>query len=104
MAYRGGNINIKIKGDASWNLDTHDFKILVYPDNRIGDALTLAKKEMVKINDNHYLAIINWQNTKMMKTGPYTIEVLVIQGEDSRSVFVKSNAFPLYDSASKDIE
>lgn len=100
MAYRGGNINITIKGDSSWDLDKNDFKVLVYPDRRFEDALSVDKSEMTKIGDNQYLAVIAWQKTKTMKTGPYTIEILIFEGENIRSVFMKESADHLYSSAS----
>ena len=103
MAHRGGNIDITIQGDSEFNLDTMDFKVLVYPDRHPEEVVTLEKSEMTKIEDNNYTGSIGYEVTKNMPLGSYTVEVLVIESETSRSVYAKAGAFPMYDSASKDI-
>lgn len=104
MAYRGENIDITIKGDSEFNLDELDFKVLVYPDRHTNEATTIDKSAMTKLNDNQYFGTIRYERTKTMPLGLYTIEVLVIESGTSRSIYAKPGAFPMYDSASKDIE
>ena len=104
MAHRGGNIDITIQGDSEFNLDVMDFKVMVYPDRHPEEVITLAKSEMQKNEDNLYSGSIGYELTKELPLGMYTVEVLVIESETSRSVYVKAGAFSMYDSASKDIE
>lgn len=104
MAYRGENIDITIKGDSEFNLDELDFKVLVYPDRHTEEMTTIEKSAMTKLNDNQYFGSIGYEQTKTMPLGLYTIEVLVIESGTSRSIYVKPGAFPMYDSASKNID
>lgn len=104
MAHRGENIDITIKGDSEFNLDELDFKVLVYPDRHTEEITTIEKSAMTKLSDNQYFGTIRFEQTKAMPLGLYTIEVLVIESGTSRSIYAKPGAFPLYDSASKDIE
>jgi hypothetical protein len=104
MAYRGGNIDINIKGDSTWNLDEHDFKVLVYPDRHTDEVTILDKADMKSIGGNHYSGTIPYTLTKGMALGYHTIEVLIIENETSRCVFAKPSALIMHDSASKDIE
>lgn len=104
MAHRGENIDITIKGDSEFNLDKLDFKVLVYPDRHTNEATTIGKSAMTKLSDNQYFGSIGYEKTKTMPLGLYTIEVLVIESGTSRSIYAKPGAFPMYDSASKDIE
>ena len=103
MAYRGENIDITIKGDSEFNLDSLDFKLLFYPDRHPEDAKTIEKSTCEKLGDNHYKAVIGFEETKTMSLGSYTIEVLIIENNYSRSIYAKQGAFPMYDSASKSI-
>ena len=102
--YRGENIDITIKGDAEFNLDSQDFKVLVYPDRHPDEAKIIAKSECEKVADNYYKAVIGFAETKDMPLGYYTIEVLIIENNNSRSIYAKQGAFPMYDSAAKSIE
>lgn len=104
MAHRGENIDITIKGDSEFNLDELDFKVLVYPDRHPAEATTINKSAMTKLIDNQYFGSIGYEETKTMPLGLYTIEVLLIESGTSRSIYAKPGAFPMYDSASKDIE
>ena len=104
MAHRGENIDITIKGDSEFNLDELDFKVLVYPDRHTNEATTIEKSAMTKLSDNQYFGTIRYEQTKAMPLGLYTIEVLVIESGTSRSIYAKPGAFPMYDSASKDIK
>ena len=103
MSYRGENIEITIKGDSEFNLDSLDFKLLVYPDRHPDEKIVVEKSAMEKLDSNYYSATIGYENTKDLALGLYTIELLVIESETSRSILVKRGAFPVYDSASKDI-
>ena len=102
--YRGENIDITIKGDSEFNLDNMDFTVLIYPDRHTNEATAIEKSAMTKLNDNQYAGTIGYEQTKGMPLGLYTIEVLVIESGTSRSIYAKPGAFPLYDSASKNIE
>lgn len=104
MAYRGGNIDLTIKGDLTWDLDENDFKVLVYPNNYPEKAVSVSKADMSKVEDNMYSGSVSYKDTKAMMLGLYTIEVVIIKGEDSRSVFARENAFELFNSAAKDIQ
>lgn len=104
MAYRGENIDITIKGDSQFNLDTMNFKVIVYPDRHTDEVTTIEKSAMIKLGDNQYNGSIGYEQTKAMTLGLYTIEVLVIESGTSRSIYAKPGAFPMYDSASKNIE
>lgn len=104
MAHRGENIDITIKGDSEFNLDELDFKVLVYPDRHMNEVTTIEKSAMTKLSDNQYFGTIGYEHTKAMPLGLYTIEVLVIESGTSRSIYAKPGAFPMYDSASKNIE
>jgi hypothetical protein len=104
MAYRGGNIDFTVKGDKTWNLDEHDFKVLVYPNNHPDRAVAVSKADMRKVEANMYEGAVSYKDTKNLMLGYYTIEILVIEAEDSRSVFARENAFELLDSASKNVE
>lgn len=104
MAHRGENIDITIKGDETINLDNFDFRLLTYPDGHTDKATTVEKANMTKISANHYEAQIDYKVTKGMPLGAYTIEILLIESVAERSIYVKRGAFPLYDSASKNIE
>lgn len=104
MAYRGENIDIAVKGDAQHNLDSKDFKVLVYPDGHTEELQTINKSEMTQIATNYYSGSIGYNKSKNMPLGSYTIEVLVIEGQNDRSIFLSKSAFHLYDSASKSIE
>lgn len=101
--YRGENIDITIKGDSEYNLDELDFKVLVYPDRHPDERIEVDKSAMEKLDSNYYSAIIGYEKTKGLALGQYTIELLVVESETSRSILVKQGAFPVYDSASKDI-
>lgn len=102
--YRGEDIDITIKGDSEFNLDELDFKVLVYPDRHTNEVTTIEKSAMTKLSDNQYYGTIGYEQTKTMPLGLYTIEVLVIESGTSRSIYAKPGAFPMYDSASKDIK
>lgn len=104
MAYRGGNIDFVIKGDTENSLDANDFKVLVYPNRHFDNALAIEKSAMQKVGTNEYSCTIDYKGTKSMSIGMYTIEVLFIENENHRSVFTMQSAFPLYESASEDIE
>lgn len=104
MAYRGEDINFTIKGDEKINLDSYDFKLLTYPDGHTDQATTVEKANMTKIASNHYEGQIDYKVTKDMPLGTYTIEILLIESTTERSIYVKRGAYPLYDSASKNIE
>jgi len=103
MAYRGGNINFTVKGDAQFNLDNLDFRVMIYPDRHPEEAKTVLKSQMTKLNTNHYAGTISYDETKTMHLGLYSIEVLIIESSTSRSVYKKAGAFPMYESASEDI-
>lgn len=104
MAYRGGNIDITVRGDSTWNLDELDFKVLIYPDRHPEDAITMNKSEMASIGVNHFAGSVGYEETRDMALGYYTVEILIIENETSRSIFAKQGAFPMHDSASKDVE
>lgn len=104
MAYKGENIDITIKGDAEYNLDEFDFKVLVYPDRHPEEKIVVEKSSMEKLDLNYYLATIGYETTKGLTLGNYTIELLVVESGTSRSIWVKNGAFPVYDSASKSID
>ena len=104
MAYRGENIDIVIKGDEQYNLDNLEFRVLVYPDRHTENAKSILKSEMTKVGSNHYSGTIGYNDSKNMPLGFYTVEVLIFDGVQNRSIFAKSSVFPLYDSASKNIE
>lgn len=104
MAYRGENIDIVIKGSDIVNLDNNDFVVLLYPDRHPERKFEVHKSEMVKLNSNHYSGGVEYTESKALPLGSYTIELLIKEGTTRRSVFVKPSAFPLYDSASKNIE
>lgn len=119
MAYRGEDINITIKGDDEYNLDELEFGVWIYPDrqpNALNWEGPLRKGQlgMTRIGDNHYNLKIPRIFTTDLPLGLYTIEVVIFDGEHdgsleslyatSRSIFVKQGAFPVYDSASKNIE
>lgn len=103
MAYRGENIDITIKGDSEYNLDELDFKVLVYPDRHPDERTVIEKSQAKKLDSNYYCLSIEFEATKDMALGLYTIEVLIVESGTSRSIFAKQGAFPVYDSASKDI-
>lgn len=104
MAYRGENIDITIKGDSEYNLDELDFKVLVYPDRHPNEKIVVEKSAMEKLDSNYYSATIGYEETKDFALGLYTIEVLIVESGTSRSIFAKQGAFPVYDSASKNID
>ena len=64
----------------------------------------VEKSAMEKLDSNYYSATIGYETTKDLALGLYTIELLVVESETSRSILVKQGSFPVYDSASKDIE
>lgn len=103
MAYRGENIDIAVKGDTQHDLDSKDFKVLVYPDGHTENVQIISKSQMQKIETNYYSGTISYETSKTMPLGSYTIEVLVIEGQNDRSIFLSRSAFPLYDSASSAI-
>ena len=102
--YRGENIDITIKGDTEFNLDSQDFVVLIYPDRHPDETKIVTKLECEKVANNHYKAVIGYAETKEMPLGYYTVEVLIIENNNSRSIYAKQGAFPMYDSASKSIE
>lgn len=104
MAYRGGNIDITVKGDYEFNLNELDFVVLVYPDRYYDEVVTLNKSDMENIKSNMYSGTIGYEVTKTMPLGQYTIEVLIKEGNNRRSIYAKQGAFPMYESASEDIE
>lgn len=104
MAYKGEDIHFTIKGDENINLDSFDFMLLTYPDGHYDEAVTVNKSEMTKIGDNHYECEVDYSVSKNMTPGVYTIEILIIENESDRSIYLKRGAYPLYDSASKNIE
>lgn len=101
--YRGENIDITIKGDSEFNLDKLDFRVLVYPDKKLEDAIILPKSESEKLGDNYYKVSLGYEQTKEMSLGLYSIEVL-LEEDDERKIYAKSRVFSLLDSASKDID
>lgn len=101
MAYRGEDIKFRVKGDDKINLDVYDFKLLIHPDGKFEDYEVINKSAMTKIEDNHYEAEIDFNKTKTMPLGSYTIEVLIIEETSERVIYLKRGVFPLYDSASK---
>lgn len=102
--YKGEDWPLDIKGDDEFNLDELDFKVLVYPDRRAEEVTILVKSQMSKVSDNHYSGKIGFGTTKNMPIGNYTIEVLIIEGQTSRRIYSRPGAFPVYDSAAKNIE
>ena len=103
MAYRGENIDITIKGDSEFNLDALSFMVLIYPDRHTEQAIQINKEDGDRLGENHYHLRLEYSQTKDMALGMYTIEVLVIESGISRSIYMKNGAFPVYDSASKNI-
>lgn len=103
MAYRGETISITIKGDEKHNLDSLEFKVLIYPDRHTDNYIQFDKSALVKLATNHYSLSIEPSTTADLALGLYTIEILLIAGESSRSIYAKWGAFPVYDSASKNI-
>lgn len=107
MAYRGETLKITIKGDSEFDLDSLDFRLMIYPDRHTSNDMmkSLKKDQMTRIGDNHYLAEFTYMQTEDMPLGLYTIEVCVIENKgertESRSIYAKQGAFPMYDSASK---
>lgn len=104
MAYRGENIDFVIKGDSKINLDQINFKVLIYPDRHEEEAIVINKAIMTRVAASHYKGQIGYSETKDLPLGMYTIEVLLIEKDTERSIFMKRGAFPLYDSASRNIE
>ena len=103
MAYRGEDIGINVKGTAQHNLDVQNFTVLVYPDGHPEASVNIPKSNMEQKGENYYSGFISHEISKTMALGYYTIEVLVTDTENGRSIFASKGAFPLYDSASKDI-
>lgn len=103
MAYKGENIDIVLKGTNVVDLDNNDFVLLLYPDRHPEMKFEVNKSDMVKLNTNHYSGGVMYTASKNLPIGSYTIELLIKEGTTRRSVFVKPGAFPLYDSASKNI-
>lgn len=103
MAYRGETISITIKGDEKHNLDSLDFKVLIYPDRHTDDYTQFNKSDLTKLAANYYSLSIAPSTTADLALGMYTIEILLIEGGNSRSIYAKQGAFPIYDSASKNI-
>ena len=105
MAYQGENWNFTIKGNTDIDLDGNDFKLLIYPcgthDNNV---VVITKSQCTKSEANVYIASVPYSTTKTLPIGIYNVEVLIISGGTSRSVFVKKNAFSNNLSASKEIE
>lgn len=104
MAFKGENIDFVIKGDDKVNLDGYDFVLLAYPDGKYDKYTEIKKSDMTKISENHYEGSILPDVSKTMAVGSYTIEILLMESDTRRSIFVKRGAFPLYDSASKNLE
>lgn len=103
MAYRGEDIKIVVKGDAIYDLDKCDFKVLLYPDRHPNEATVISKEEMTREGSNYYSGEISAEASKALPIGLYTIEVLVFDGEDDRTIFLERSVLPIYDSGSKNI-
>lgn len=103
MAYKGEDIPIIIEGDNNNNLDSLDFKVVLYPHDDLTNKIVINKNAMKKESDNVYSGTISHTDTANMPVGYYSIEILTI-GNTERRIFKKDGAFTLYDSASKNIE
>lgn len=103
MAYKGEDIPIIIEGDNNNNLDSLDFKVVLYPHDDFTNKIIIKKEDMKNESENVYSGTISHTDTTDMPVGYYSIEILTI-GETERRIFKKDGAFTLYDSASKNIE
>lgn len=103
MAYRGETTKIRLIGDDKINLSSLDFVVAVYPDRDPDDAIYIEKVDMVAVAANEFVAKIDPEQTSGMSLGLYTIEVLVHEDSGDNLIFAKRGAFPMYDSASKNI-
>lgn len=121
--YQGETIDFVIEGDEYYNFGsdgTTPFKVFIYPDGL--DTSIEANRQYIKIIDsrdtdgntphgNGYVvrddnntahAYLPYTETKDMKTGSYTVEILY--GDDARSVNMFNNAFVLVEGYSNEIQ
>lgn len=102
MAYRGEDIDFRIKGTDEVNLDINEFSLLIYPNGKYDEAYEISKKDMTKISNNIYVGSIPYETSKSMVLGSYTVELLMIVNGSARSIYAKRGALEIFDSASKE--
>lgn len=102
MAFRGEDIDFSIEGTDDANLAASEFSVLVYPDGRYNEAIEIRKSDMIMVADNIYVGTILSDRSRTMTLGSHTIELFMIIGGTTRSIFAKRGALYIYDSASKD--
>lgn len=121
--YQGETIDFVIEGDDIYNFGTGSetpFKVFIYPDGL--DTSIESNKVYIKVIDsrdtdgdmphgdgyvvrtenNTAHAYLPYTETKNMRTGSYTVEVLY--GDDARSVMMFNNAFILVEGYSNEIQ
>lgn len=103
MAYQGEDWVFTLKGDSQINLDSADFKVLIYPCGKPDTPIMIEKSACSRVESNTYSGKVSYESTKTLATGYYSFEVLLITDGSERSVFVKDAAFYNNPSASKNI-
>jgi hypothetical protein len=102
MAYRGEDIDFRIKGTDEVDLDANNFSLLIYPNGRYDEAYEIPKVDMTKVSNNLYVGSIPYEKSKTMVVGSYTVELLMIINGASRSIYAQRGALVIFDSASKE--
>lgn len=96
MFYQGETIKINIKSD-SVNLQDNDFVLSVYHSFELDKSITKTKADADSTSDDgKYCFTLDYDETKVLPIGKYTIEILIEEdGGNFRSIFKQKDAFTL---------
>ena len=104
MAFRGEDIQFGIAFDNSVDLDACDFLLMIYPDGKYDEDITIRKEELTRSESGRFIGKIPHTITKDMKLGLHTMEILLCVNGATRSIYMKRGALCIYDSSSKNKE
>ena len=98
--YQGEDICFTIMGGDAVDLDSSDFKFIVYPCGNPENNIAISKAQCQKTQTNVYIATIPQTTSKTMIPGIYSIEIYDAAG---KAVYQRKNALIVHLTATKEI-
>lgn len=93
MFYQGETIKINIKSD-SVDLHNNNFVLSVYHSFELNKSITKVKDDGTYV-DGKYCFTLDYEETQVLPIGKYTIEILIYEDGNFRSIFKQKDAFTL---------